>query len=240
MQEPMWLEIKPVKNADSSLGPVLSDIESHMPDPNQYRDPRKVTWAHETTHGINSIIRNMKPGTNGFYVLKNRGFSVVEPTNYKLSDVAAAIPTPIRGMSYKLYLKDQQRYWQDNPTYPCDEWSAYTNGLNTALSFTGGDGVFSDTLQMMEFMGYGLVLATMINNEQFRLFVYWQAARNISLANEAKKMPNLWSGDIDKLIQTWRGSDLNSIKDQLKKIYGKEDFIKVLFDGERVIDWNDW
>ncbi len=45
-------------NVSASLGVVLGDIESRMPKGHQYSAQDKVTWAHETTHGINNSVRN--------------------------------------------------------------------------------------------------------------------------------------------------------------------------------------
>ncbi|GAG85123.1 unnamed protein product, partial [marine sediment metagenome] len=87
-----WTEEEPLRNVPN-LGKVLSDIESHMPKGHIYSDPDRITWGHETTHGIHGrlrqkyskayaykIDRSMRgrsvcislDGTNCFYVLKNR------------------------------------------------------------------------------------------------------------------------------------------------------------------------
>ena len=66
-------------------GSVLYDIESHLPTSygSTYRDNDRVTWGHETTHGINSHLRNYfnKTGkkANGFYVLNGQGVIIPEP-----------------------------------------------------------------------------------------------------------------------------------------------------------------
>ena len=117
-----FLTFKSIKPIPSKLGIVLGDIESHMPDGHIYVASDKVTWAHETTHGINSVLRNkhskintiFKTATeyrpvygggsvNAFYVLKNRYIVIKEP-NVKISDIAENIPESLRGRSYDLYL----------------------------------------------------------------------------------------------------------------------------------------
>jgi hypothetical protein len=74
-----WPKVRDIQNIQIlSLGEVLQDIELHMPAGHGYRDSHKVTWAHETTHGINANIRNarnvynsqkkIKEVVNGFIV----------------------------------------------------------------------------------------------------------------------------------------------------------------------------
>lgn len=127
-----FVEVKSVKPLDSSLGIVLSDIESRMPNGHPYRDTDKITWAHETTHGINAKIRNsnLESGAikNGLYLLNGNGLLVYEPKNLTLRQVASAVPTNLRGNIYKLYMVDQASSWNDRPLYTFDEWSAYQNG----------------------------------------------------------------------------------------------------------------
>jgi len=50
-------EKHPAQRNITNLGKVLSDIESHMPAGHIYQDSDKITWGHETTHGINSNLR---------------------------------------------------------------------------------------------------------------------------------------------------------------------------------------
>jgi hypothetical protein len=46
-----------LRQVSEQLGKVLGDIESHMPAGHIYRDNDKITWGHETTHGIHSRLR---------------------------------------------------------------------------------------------------------------------------------------------------------------------------------------
>ena len=56
--QPKWTDYPPLRKVDNqSLGRVLADIESHMPAGHIYRDADKITWGHETSHGIASNIR---------------------------------------------------------------------------------------------------------------------------------------------------------------------------------------
>ena len=245
-------KVDPVKERDTRLEPSLADIESHMPDGHPYMDRRHVTWAHETTHGLNARIRNQSvqieqihsgsvPLTlpipeiqdtsvvsgryNACYVLNNMAFVMEEPP-LKLSQIANSVPTSMRGMSYRLYLIQQQQYWNDCPLYVLDEWSAYTNGLSTALDANGGDGTFSDVLQSLEFMAYTFVLARLLipraaQYTEFYLFIKWQAERCASLYQRAKRIENLASSSLveyEKKILA--ASDFDQERAMLARLYG--------------------
>ena len=56
--EPRWHEVPPIREVPDSLSVVLPDLESRMPEDHAYRSHNFVNWAHETTHGLNSRIRN--------------------------------------------------------------------------------------------------------------------------------------------------------------------------------------
>jgi len=125
-------------NVNPTLGAVLSDIESRMPRGHIYRFPDDlITWAHETTHGLNSRVRNANyeqgKVKNAFYVLDGKALLLEEPRGFLLSDVARRIPTVLRGKIYKLYMIDQQSGWNDRPLYMWDEWVSYANGTATRI-----------------------------------------------------------------------------------------------------------
>ncbi len=113
-------------------GSVLYDIESHIPSKygTTYRDNDRITWGHETTHGINSHLRNYfnKSGkkANGFYVLNGQGVIVSEPKMSK-ARVAQHVPSVLRGSRYNLYVAGSSA-WNDRPLYIFDEWVSYNNG----------------------------------------------------------------------------------------------------------------
>ncbi len=187
--EPEWTTYPPQRNV-TNLGKVLSDIESHMPAGHIYRDSDKITWAHETTHGINSHLRmkfsrgyrgrddeldifgrsvwkiiDGKPvfhagRINGFYCLENRA-SIIEEPPTTMRAAAAMVPRSLRGSCYNLYMVQQARSWGDTPLYICDEWIAYTNGSDCRLDL--GIQSRSETIsQTLEFDVYALALAMAI------------------------------------------------------------------------------
>ena len=123
---PVWTPWPPLRAAPG-LGPVVSDIESHLPNGHPYREPDRIGWTHEGTHGINSRLRNQfsRPG---FYVLNNQAVLLREPAT-TLAAVARVVPPSLRGEVYSLYLLQAQGDWNEQPSYIYDEWTAYTNGL---------------------------------------------------------------------------------------------------------------
>jgi hypothetical protein len=125
-----WVDLQPVRS--DAIGGSLGDIDSHLPAGHQYRDADRVTWGHETVHGINARLRNNNRAENGFYVLRNRGFICPSPA-LTLAEVAQAIPHGQRGRVYNLYCVQAARDWNDTPLYVLDECSAYVAGSIVGL-----------------------------------------------------------------------------------------------------------
>jgi hypothetical protein len=121
------------KCADKTLPPALVDVLSRLPaaDAEAARagDGCLITWAHEATHFVNS--RHSDGKQRGFYLLDGVAWKVPLPRNTRLAHVADAIPAKHRGKTYKTYLIEAQRDWQDIAIYPLDEAVAYTSGCIT-------------------------------------------------------------------------------------------------------------
>lgn len=58
--QPVWITVKPVRSPAGGMEPSLADVDSHLPAGHPYKDGRHITWCHETTHGINAMLRNQK------------------------------------------------------------------------------------------------------------------------------------------------------------------------------------
>jgi len=89
-------------------------------------------------------------------VLGGKALTCREPV-VLLSDVANSTPLSVRGDVYRLYLVKRQRYWNAQPTYVLDEFSAYINGSKArkAEKIPGRQ----ETVQyMQEFIVYSLVM----------------------------------------------------------------------------------
>jgi len=155
-----WIKIPPVREVD--IGGVLGDIEAHMPANHIYRDKDKVTWAHETTHGLNSRIRNEhgKSGDNGFYALHSYGIIIKEPP-FTITQLARRIPSEWRApATYNLYLVQSRRYWDNQPLYMLDEWIAYTNGTLTGMDYNLESRTIYSFQLALEFTKYVEVLVS--------------------------------------------------------------------------------
>jgi len=52
---PVLQDLRPIRTVDYGHH-IINDIEQHMPPQHIYRDNDKITWAHETTHGLDAEI----------------------------------------------------------------------------------------------------------------------------------------------------------------------------------------
>jgi len=197
-KEPNWANELPLRNV-TGLGEILSDIESHMPAGHIYRDSDKITWGHETTHGIHSRLRQKYSQSgeiiktslgryfkssnriNCFYVLENRAIILKEP-NVTLAQVAGNVPQSLRGEVYRLYLIQQQRYWNKEPLYVFDEWVAYGNGAAVRHDLDIKNRV-GTVRYALEFNVYAMTLAqtAKIDDPQFKKFLMWNLERTMNL-----------------------------------------------------------
>lgn len=159
-----FVDVKTIQNnVDRSLGVVLGDIESKMPKGHAYSDSDRITWAHETTHGINANVRNANFTSgkliNAFYVLESKALLLEEP-KLTLRQVAPTIPNDLRGDIYKLYMVDQAASWNNRPLYTFDELSAYQNGTatRTDLKITNREETVSYMWEMSVYASYVIML----------------------------------------------------------------------------------
>lgn len=133
-----WRDLEPLRKPANSS--TLADIESHtLPSyivggqKVVYRDSDKITSAHEQTHRINSDIRGKFKVDCGFYLLKNKAFTIKSHPRVTLSEIAAKVPQARHTSVYKLYLVSQRQWWDKQPLYLLDETVAYLNGASTGV-----------------------------------------------------------------------------------------------------------
>lgn len=190
-------------------GSVLLDIEKHLPSSygTQYQDSDKQTHGHETTHGINSDIRNYHNKTgkkaNGFYLLESRAVVLVEPGILK-NKVAAFVPSALRGFRFPTYITGQTA-WDDTPTYVFDEWIAYINGSTVGVNryeegkWSGTPGTTYGVVDgALEFSIYAIALARAVHQldpqyvqtyPQFDEFVAFNLVRAMDVFRQGDKIP---------------------------------------------------
>lgn len=127
-----WIHDPP--NDSSEKISYLDDIKKHLPANYRYNNLDKMTWAHESVHEINSIRRNQLTQKyhkeyNSAYFLGNWTYISPEIKQITLDYIAKRVPEYLKGMIYKTYLIDQQRYWNNQPLYLLDEFSAYSDSV---------------------------------------------------------------------------------------------------------------
>lgn len=204
---PGWVRVAPLRQvADPRLGKLLSDIESQMPAQHIYRDRDLVTWAHETTHGINSRVRNqLAAGTgraNACYVAGAGVAMLLPEPRLRKSQVAPLVAPEFRDSTYALYVAGQSA-WDAEPLYLLDEWSAYANGTAVGLELAAAGqwraGERSETTEhMLEFCGFAAALVAAVRQRdpayparaELVAFVRWQILRSVALARAAERCPD--------------------------------------------------
>jgi len=125
-----WLKRNRIREfSDPQLGVLLSDIEANMPADHEYRTNDRLTWAHETIHGISSALRmECGAGVNGFYVGKGYAMILREPKLPK-SAVNQFVPERLRGSLWATYMANPDKQWEECPLYILDEFNAYIGGM---------------------------------------------------------------------------------------------------------------
>ena len=172
---PGWQSIRPVREGfyDAKLGKLLSDIESQMPAQHIYRDNDLITWAHETTHGVNSRARQVLPARhNAFYCFYKKIFVLSEPNVTKVQ-IKEFIPRELHGSVYHLYIENPQLSAKDMAMVPAgtivetqeniplhilDEWTAYLNGLEVSQELRLRNSSDGDLEHAVELAGYASAL----------------------------------------------------------------------------------
>ena len=187
---PEWIEEKPIREIDCiDYSKTLCDIESHMPKYHIYRDKDKVTWAHETTHGLHSRLRNKYNVESALYMLNNNAFLFQEHPATTLRKVSRL--TTYKGGVYNLYLIQQQRYWNHEPLYILDEYVSYINGSITGIELNLNRG---ESLEYaLEFNFYAQALVSAVEQDDSNYadldilanFVGWCVGVTFELFNES-------------------------------------------------------
>lgn len=160
---------------------ILADIDSMLA-VNTYRDSDPVTWAHESTHGIASRIRQLEgPRRNGFYCLYGEYITLAEP-DFTLAKLADSIPKAYRGVIYDLYLVQQQAYWNDTPSYVFDEGFAYLNGTLVGLElWLDAKRVEASYVRALEACAYCMFLETACPAQDMKAALGVLMARNVAI-----------------------------------------------------------
>lgn len=187
-----WITIP--KKHDVNITNVRSDLQAYT---NGVRLVKAYTiegtWEHETTHDINNSIRNRQTQkSNAAYWLNGNAFVHHEP-NLTLRDVAVSVPANMRGETFKLYMVQQQNWWNDHPLYPMDELAAYRIGTLARIE----NGTFIREIQhsceqFIDMIGYLAVAAKMFESIDLNDFV------DIAVMNAHNLLKQI-NGETDKI-----------------------------------------
>ncbi len=241
------------KYSESRYGSVLADIFNHAIAEKGYQpihlsgDP--VTQAHETTHGINSVMRNKPeylfsrptgPGItsgfgNSFYI--ERGCSVVMPEPYKTrkSWVLQSVPKSLQFSRKDTYIRGQLSF-EDRPLNLMDEFSAYINGSRTAVDQNkrgiwrdlGRDSITGAVEFIPMALGLGMTFAKhepeyFKQSPQFLNLLKVQIERAVTVYNDASKIPGMLKQTESTVLNNLKNAaDAEPMRVWVKKTYGEE------------------
>lgn len=184
------LELVDIKKyRDFKLISIYNEVLSYSEEKPFGDEHGRSTNVHETVHGINNKLRNfykitLKRNVNGFYAGAGKGIILDNPPNLTMRDIIPFIPNIVRGYRFKMYFVDQLGDWNDVPSYPIDEWSAYIAGAECAvddhnhkLKLDKSDYVSG----ALEFSIYCTALSMAVKDKNLE---YWQ--NNIQFKNTIK------------------------------------------------------
>lgn len=235
---------------DPGWSPLMTDVIQHLPASygSTYYDSDKITYVHETSHGIHAHLRNNLNDTgqrvNAFYVMNDRAVLVVEP-GLRKSQVARYVPQALRGSRFGTYVTGQTA-WDDRPLYIWDEWNAYINGGQVGVElvqegkWSGGwrDGVAGQ----LEFTVYAIATAMAVHeldpeyfeaNAQFREFLAFNTRRAMEVYYVGAELEDFAWERQDNYLQALREApDAEPLRGFAREIFGEAWANAVLFGGD--------
>ncbi len=233
--EPEYVDV-PVVSQRIREESLYADIMNRQSNPFTSED--RDTNAHETTHGINSDLRNqyarqLRKKVNGFYVTGGKGVIIEEP-NIRKSAVIPFLPPALRSYRYNLYIQGQGA-WDDVPLYLVDEWVAYVNGGAVSVEDVEKgrhNGQWSDSVSgCLDFSIYCVALCMAVetgdpeyweNNTQFRNFMRWHLEKAHDVFMKGRNMEQFRWDKQEKLLESLRNSEAGK---------PMRDFLNRHFDG---------
>ena len=229
--DPVFFDVEPIRS-ENRYSETLNEIEARMPSSHIYRDSDKTTHSHECSHGLCSRLRiqnEKKYGTNEtLYVLEGKSVLIIHP-RIKISDVATRIPSGMRGTRYKLYLLDQQRYWNNEPIYLCEEWICYVNGGIVGYEYGLKDRTADSIDASLEFFGYCLYMMKIVkeldpkyDDRQLRAFIMWHGRRVSHIARRLYEEKILWSRSCKWYERINTSAETASLRQFCLQYFGKE------------------
>lgn len=237
------------QRSSPAWGPVLMDIVNHLPSSygDTYWDLDRITWAHGTTHGIHSYLRQSFNDSgrtaNAFYVGDDHAIILPEPALRK-SQVADFVPEPLRGPNFDREIVGATN-WDDRPLYIFDEWVAYTNGGATGVDmaehglWTGGyrEAVF----EPLEFTVYALATAMAIEaidpryfeeQPQFKEFLAFQTLRALRVFFVGRELDDFSCSCAEQYLDELRNNaGAEPVRDFVGRFFGPQFLIQAMFNN---------
>lgn len=221
------------------------DVMSHTPEGDRDFQAGASTHAHETLHGMQSVMRNKSRDNDGFFYLEQgKGMYVIEPKE-NLKDVKNFIGASFRTLAksrYDLYLVSQTQDWP-NILYIFDEWNAYVATTRAAVEIKKAgkwDPSFnSDPIEgVVDFMYFcsASILAIksidpdyLKTNKQFKANFAMIMEESVKWYGEGKKEP-LWSRSSawNKMTNFQTSPDAAPIRAGVKELMGNAWTLRVL------------
>ena len=228
--EPEWLKYPAVANYGKD-DTFYSDVINHTK--RRERFDSLLTDAHETTHFVNSDIRNQHGNgvtISGFYVGQDRAIAMDQP-KFRKSVVGQYVPRNLRESRYNLYVAGM-REWDDSPLYLYDEWVAYTNGGQTGVDLVEKGkyrGSWTDgVMGALEFSIYATAVVAAVEKHdpsyltrtpQFLKFTAWNLRRCKDVFDRGKVMAEFKWDRQDKLEENLRtSSEAAPLRDVLDRL----------------------
>jgi hypothetical protein len=195
-----------------------------MPAGHIYKDNDRITWAHETSHGLASVVRNKYQSNirvNGFYILSDVGVVLAEP-NISFKQAIMSVPRSLRGDVFGLYSSNGIQYWNDSPLYIMDEWVAYTNGSLTRYDLKITERAES-VQYMLEFTNYIMTMAMVAQSQDpnLKTFMQWHTKRVLAVYKINRKLGNL-GGATEVLFKTKTAQDAANLRSFAASFLGYE------------------
>ncbi len=171
--------VNPVREV-TKYAPILNDVQSQLQAGHVYTCDDDITTVHECTHGINARLRGIY-GRPSFYVLNNRAIMLDEP-NGTMTMVANRVPNIYRGPLYQFYLVRARKWWDKQPTYIFDEFSAYINAVQ-ARKILGRPDRGGTVEYMAEFVFYSVCVPWALEDDdpKMKAFLRYQIDRALAL-----------------------------------------------------------
>lgn len=226
--------------------PTLQNIMSHNIN-YDYNDDNPVTLVHETTHSINSFLRNTVSivqgsppngqNNNAFYLGDNQ-FELLPEPQVSISEVLTYIPNNLKIMNVL------SPGWNDKSLYILDELISYTHGANVAIELESNNMWTSKGYNNLNSKPLKGVLQSTVNalalykavkendnqyinkNPKFKELIKYLVKKGIDTFKDGNKFPVFRGSEQNAL---WNNLlDSGDFKETIKELYGEAGYLELL------------